>query len=87
MGWALRAWCGKFNYSLNKRQTSVASTVMASICTPEEREERHVHEVYSSIATHFSDTRYNPWPRVAGFLSSLPPGSLVADVGNKKLII
>ena len=51
---------------------------------PETREDEHVHKVYSSIATHFSDTRYNPWPRVAEFLSSLPPGSLVADVGKNK---
>uniref|UniRef100_A0A1X7T654 Uncharacterized protein n=1 Tax=Amphimedon queenslandica TaxID=400682 RepID=A0A1X7T654_AMPQE len=36
---------------------------MATSGDPETREDEHVHKVYSSIATHFSDTRYNPWPR------------------------
>ena len=46
-------------------------------------EAQHVHNVYSQIASHFSDTRYKPWPRVAQFLQQqLPPGSLVADVGT-----
>lgn len=44
-------------------------------------EDSHVHEVYDSIATHFSSTRYAPWPAVASFVSSLPKYSLVADVG------
>ena len=47
----------------------------------EELEAEHVHNVYSKIASHFSDTRYKPWPRVAQFLQQLPPGSFVADVG------
>jgi hypothetical protein len=25
-------------------------------------EKRHVYEVYEKIASHFSDTRYKPWP-------------------------
>lgn len=44
-------------------------------------EQKNVHEVYEVIATHFSDTRYKPWPVVEDFLSSLKPGSLGADVG------
>ncbi|XP_028275349.1 alkylated DNA repair protein alkB homolog 8 isoform X2 [Parambassis ranga] len=44
-------------------------------------EEEYVHRVYDSIASHFSSTRHSPWPRVCHFLSSLPPGSLLADVG------
>ncbi|ORX53044.1 S-adenosyl-L-methionine-dependent methyltransferase [Hesseltinella vesiculosa] len=44
-------------------------------------EEQHVHEVYETIATHFSDTRYKPWPVVENFLNELPIGSLGADVG------
>ena len=44
-------------------------------------EQTHVEEVYEVIARHFSGTRYKPWPRIADFLSSFPPGSLVADVG------
>ncbi|KAF7662152.1 hypothetical protein LDENG_00243880 [Lucifuga dentata] len=44
-------------------------------------EEEYVHQVYDAIASHFSSTRYSPWPRVCHFLSSLPPGSVLADVG------
>ena len=40
-----------------------------------------MYEVYDKIATHFSHTRYKPWPQVAEFLNSLPKYSLVADVG------
>ncbi|RVE64671.1 hypothetical protein OJAV_G00128000 [Oryzias javanicus] len=44
-------------------------------------EEEYVHRVYHIIASHFSDTRHTPWPRVCHFLSSLPPGSVLVDVG------
>ncbi|KAL7326107.1 tRNA methyltransferase, has a role in tRNA modification [Mucor circinelloides] len=44
-------------------------------------EQKNVHEVYEVIATHFSDTRYKPWPVVEDFLNSLKIGSLGADVG------
>lgn len=44
-------------------------------------EEEYVHQVYNTIASHFSSTRHSPWPRVCHFLSSLPPGSMLADVG------
>ncbi|XP_041851484.1 alkylated DNA repair protein alkB homolog 8 [Melanotaenia boesemani] len=44
-------------------------------------EEEYVHRVYDAIASHFSRTRHTPWPRVCHFLSSLPPGSVLADVG------
>ncbi|KAM9359812.1 tRNA (carboxymethyluridine(34)-5-O)-methyltransferase alkbh8 [Symphorus nematophorus] len=44
-------------------------------------EEEYVHRVYDAIASHFSSTRHSPWPRVCDFLSSLPPGSVLADVG------
>ncbi|XP_070685529.1 tRNA (carboxymethyluridine(34)-5-O)-methyltransferase alkbh8 [Pempheris klunzingeri] len=44
-------------------------------------EEEYVHRVYDAIASHFSSTRHSPWPRVCSFLSSLPPGSVLADVG------
>uniref|UniRef100_UPI003AB0044F tRNA (carboxymethyluridine(34)-5-O)-methyltransferase alkbh8 isoform X1 n=1 Tax=Centroberyx gerrardi TaxID=166262 RepID=UPI003AB0044F len=44
-------------------------------------EEVYVHRVYDAIASHFSSTRHSPWPRVCHFLSSLPPGSVLADVG------
>ncbi|XP_068612791.1 alkylated DNA repair protein alkB homolog 8 [Brachionichthys hirsutus] len=44
-------------------------------------EEEYVHRVYDAIASHFSSTRHSPWPRVCHFLSSLPPGGVLADVG------
>ncbi|CAI5986547.1 unnamed protein product [Closterium sp. NIES-64] len=40
-----------------------------------------VHKVYDAIAPHFSATRFARWPKVAEFLLSLPPGSLVLDAG------
>lgn len=44
-------------------------------------EEHHVHQVYQEIASHFSDTRYKPWPIVEKYLTELPTGSLGLDVG------
>ncbi|KAJ0022169.1 hypothetical protein NQD34_009659 [Periophthalmus magnuspinnatus] len=44
-------------------------------------EQQYVHQVYDAIASHFSSTRHSPWPRVCDFLCSLPPGSVLADVG------
>ncbi|RFU32697.1 hypothetical protein B7463_g3649, partial [Scytalidium lignicola] len=48
---------------------------------PENYEEQHVHAVYECIASHFSSTRYKPWPIVSSFLSSLAPGSVGLDIG------
>lgn len=55
---------------------------MAVAEDPLKNETEHVHKVYSQIASHFSDTRYKPWPKIAEFLESLPVGSIVADVGK-----
>lgn len=44
-------------------------------------EEKHVHEVYERIASHFSATRYKPWPLVEKFLLSQPKGSIGVDIG------
>ena len=46
-------------------------------------EHEHVHKVYSQIASHFSDTRFKPWPKIAQFLREQPTASLIADVGKK----
>lgn len=53
----------------------------------EELEAEHVHQVYSQIAEHFSDTRFKPWPRIAQFLMEQPPGSIIADVGEDKRLL
>ena len=45
-------------------------------------EKKYVYKVYDKIAPHFSSTRHKAWPRIANFLSNLPFGSLVADVGK-----
>jgi alkylated DNA repair protein alkB homolog 8 len=44
-------------------------------------EQQYVHQFYETVATHFSSTRYNPWPRVAAFVRGLEPGAWVADIG------
>ena len=48
---------------------------------PTEIERKHVYEVYDKISTHFSHTRYKPWPLVVEFLNSLEKNSYVLDVG------
>ncbi|QIX01803.1 hypothetical protein AMS68_007320 [Peltaster fructicola] len=47
----------------------------------EQYESENVHEVYEQIASHFSATRYKPWPIVERFLQELPAGSVGLDVG------
>ncbi|XP_068638266.1 tRNA (carboxymethyluridine(34)-5-O)-methyltransferase-like [Aristolochia californica] len=44
-------------------------------------EKKYVHHVYDAIAPHFSSTRFAKWPKVAGFLNSLVPGSVILDAG------
>ncbi|OCL13087.1 S-adenosyl-L-methionine-dependent methyltransferase [Glonium stellatum] len=44
-------------------------------------ETEYVHTVYEQIASHFSSTRYKPWPIVERFLKSLRDGSIGVDVG------
>ncbi|SJX65080.1 uncharacterized protein SRS1_15906 [Sporisorium reilianum f. sp. reilianum] len=44
-------------------------------------EQQNVHAIYETIAPHFSNTRYKPWPLIPAFLSTVPPGSLGADLG------
>lgn len=45
-------------------------------------EDEHVHKVYEEIASHFSSTRYKPWPRVDQYMKSQLPGSIGADIGG-----
>ncbi|KAF1844572.1 uracil-5--methyltransferase TRM9 [Cucurbitaria berberidis CBS 394.84] len=44
-------------------------------------EAEHVHSVYEEIASHFSSTRYKPWPIVERFLKEQRDGTVGADVG------
>ncbi|KAL7414551.1 hypothetical protein BDY24DRAFT_385611 [Mrakia frigida] len=56
-------------------------TVAAPPESPSTYEQQNVHDVYNQIATHFSATRYKPWPTIQQFLLSIPPGSLGLDAG------
>ncbi|SMR47580.1 unnamed protein product [Zymoseptoria tritici ST99CH_3D1] len=47
----------------------------------EDYESEHVHTVYEQIASHFSSTRYKPWPIIERFLKDLPAGSVGLDIG------
>ena len=54
---------------------------LAEVTDEAKYEEEHVHSVYDAIASHFSATRYKPWPLVKEYVESLPEGSLMCDVG------
>ncbi|KAL0947047.1 hypothetical protein HGRIS_013190 [Hohenbuehelia grisea] len=49
---------------------------------PQAYENEHVHGVYEQIASHFSMTRYKPWPVIAKFLADLPDGWVGLDSGT-----
>ncbi|ORY64081.1 S-adenosyl-L-methionine-dependent methyltransferase [Pseudomassariella vexata] len=66
---------------ISQPQEQPALNKAALAAAPESYEQTHVHNVYESIASHFSSTRYKPWPVIASFLSALPPGSVGLDVG------
>ncbi|KAL0580271.1 tRNA methyltransferase, has a role in tRNA modification [Marasmius crinis-equi] len=57
-------------------------TVTSPSGNPQEYEETHVHAVYEQIASHFSSTRYKPWPIIAKFLSDIPSGWVGFDSGT-----
>ncbi|KAG6874064.1 hypothetical protein C0995_006921 [Termitomyces sp. Mi166 len=51
-------------------------------------ENENVHTIYDEIASHFSSTRYKPWPVISAFMSSLSTGwvGLDAGTGNGKYL-
>ncbi|KAK0210627.1 S-adenosyl-L-methionine-dependent methyltransferase [Desarmillaria ectypa] len=59
---------------------TVTSTVVDG--KPEVYEDSHVHDVYDQIASHFSSTRYKPWPIIANFLATIPTGWVGLDSGT-----
>ncbi|CAG8661775.1 7268_t:CDS:2, partial [Paraglomus brasilianum] len=63
------------------KPTPTAVTQSNDSFPPEKTEQTHVHDVYEAIATHFSATRYKPWPVVEDFLKSMAVGSIGADIG------
>lgn len=48
---------------------------------PQEYEQKYVHNTYSKIAHHFSNTRHTPWPKVVEFLKMQSPDKVLVDVG------
>ncbi|TVY54818.1 tRNA (carboxymethyluridine(34)-5-O)-methyltransferase, partial [Lachnellula suecica] len=72
---------GSLFYIIQRHSTPRHGQLDYSPEVAESYEEQHVHTVYESIASHFSSTRYKPWPIVSSFLTSLPPGSLGLDIG------
>ncbi|KAI0181366.1 hypothetical protein GGR52DRAFT_32117 [Hypoxylon sp. FL1284] len=67
--------------SATAANSAAVAAAAADATNAESYEEQHVHSVYESIASHFSATRYKPWPVVASFLASRSPGSVGLDVG------
>ncbi|KAG6919935.1 hypothetical protein DXG01_013284 [Tephrocybe rancida] len=55
---------------------------------PQSYENKNVHTIYDEIASHFSSTRYKPWPIISAFMSSIPTGwvGLDAGTGNGKYL-
>jgi len=49
---------------------------------PTAYEDQNVHDIYDAIASHFSSTRYKPWPIIAAFLNSIPTGWVGLDSGT-----
>ncbi|KAG1342421.1 tRNA (carboxymethyluridine(34)-5-O)-methyltransferase [Cocos nucifera] len=56
-------------------------TCSPSVQSTPDIEKKYVHHVYDAIAPHFSATRFAKWPKVAEFLNSLRPGSIILDAG------
>lgn len=63
------------------RSTFRDNTCSPSVQSTPDIEKKYVHHVYDAIAPHFSSTRFAKWPKVAGFLNSLKPGSVILDAG------
>ncbi|XP_077213911.1 S-adenosyl-L-methionine-dependent methyltransferases superfamily protein [Tasmannia lanceolata] len=57
------------------------NTSLSSVQSTPDIERKYVHRVYDAIAPHFSSTRFAKWPKVASFLNSLTPGSVILDAG------
>ncbi|KAJ7546816.1 hypothetical protein O6H91_08G055800 [Diphasiastrum complanatum] len=67
--------------SLTVSEVKDATTCKVWIPATPEIEKMYVQEVYDAIAPHFSSTRFAKWPKVAQFLHSIAPGSIVVDAG------
>ncbi|KAF7322866.1 UDP-N-acetylglucosamine transferase subunit ALG13 [Mycena chlorophos] len=59
-----------------------AVTMTSVDASPDVYEQDNVHSVYDEIASHFSQTRYKPWPIIAAFLQSIHPTWIGLDSGT-----
>nr|GAT44013.1 predicted protein [Mycena chlorophos] len=59
-----------------------AVTITSVDASPDVYEQDNVHSVYDEIASHFSQTRYKPWPIIAAFLQSMHPTWIGLDSGT-----
>jgi tRNA (uracil-5-)-methyltransferase TRM9 len=68
---------------------SVPSIAIEKGLNPKDQEQDYVHNIYNEIASHFSQTRYKPWPIVEKFLLDQDKYSIGIDVGcgNGKYLV
>ncbi|XP_023330645.1 alkylated DNA repair protein alkB homolog 8 [Eurytemora carolleeae] len=64
-------FCNRGSGEVRKELENSAARVESSL----------VHEVYEEIASHFSETRHKPWPRVLEFIQDIPEGGVLLDLG------
>lgn len=69
----------RFAEECDSQQLSVTNILGST--TASEFEARNVIDVYDSIAPKWHLTRLKPWPKIEAFLSTLPEGTIIADVG------
>jgi len=71
--------CSRNKASPSPKASSDFLTKLAEKAT--QLETKLVHQVYEEIAGHFSETRHKPWPRVTQFISTIPNGGIILDLG------
>ena len=71
------------NHGSTTESSKATSQASQETMCAEALEQEHVHNVYDQTAHYFKDVRYRAWPKVRQFLSSLEPGSIVADIGKE----
>ncbi len=65
----------------NDETNAKDSNEMTCVAKTPSIESSNVHALYDAIAPHFSSTRHSPWPRVAAYVSALPVGTILVDIG------
>ena len=71
--------------SMTFRHVVKPASIPRELLLTGEMEKNHVVEVYDAIALHWHHTRGKRkvhWQRVKSFIESLPPGTILADIGS-----